>query len=124
MKAEGLVANDCRGRIVVAADWVTWASGLPGNSEPRKWRPRQSHPWPTRPLIDLWLAPLAVSDNSQRFVNELVAMISRLSPVSVVPQHRTKATTAEPSSGYGTFQGCDRGRQPTRLEIHHRLLAA
>jgi hypothetical protein len=41
--------------------------------------------WPIRPLADRWLAPFAVSDNAQRFVNELVAMISRLSPVSVGP---------------------------------------
>jgi hypothetical protein len=26
------VANDCRGQIVVATDWVTWTSGLPGHS--------------------------------------------------------------------------------------------
>ena len=34
------------------------------------------------------------------------------------------ATTVEPSSGCGTFQGYDRGRQPTGLKNRHRSVSA
>ena len=59
----------------------------------------------------------------QRFFNGLAAMIR--GSVRIQLFSPDQATTAEPSSkGCGTFQGYDRGRQPLRLKIRHRLLAA
>ena len=79
-----------------------------------------------RPLADTVTCgytgtPVGRQNGSQRFVNELAAMIWRLIRVQL------SLTTPDQGDHFRTFvggtagKGSDSGRQPTRLEIRHRL---